>query len=289
MKYPRISIITPSYNQAKYLPETIESVLDQGYPNLEYIIIDGGSTDGSLDVIRKCESHLTYWVSERDSGQSQAINKGFSRCSGDLLTWLNSDDILLPGALKHVAEAYSENPCSKWFAGNCFFIDPEGRVISATRGEGWYSVLPKLGVLGAYGPSTFFSPALLQAAGNLDESFHYLLDTELWWRFYSVGGRFVRINHYLWAFRLHEGAKTSGHSFAASSLAQSLHPSWAGKREEEERMEIRHGLNSKGRKHFLGLTLSRALKILTLRYFHSRLEQIRWRGKHWRAWYGHHQ
>jgi glycosyltransferase involved in cell wall biosynthesis len=285
MQLPRISIVTPSFNQAKYLPETIESILDQDYPNLEYIIIDGGSTDGSVDIIKKYERHLAYWVSEKDSGQSQAINKGFAGCSGHLLTWLNSDDLLLPGALKHVAEAYSKNPCSRWFAGNCFFVDPEGRIISTTRGEGWCSILPKLGVLGAYGPSTFFTPDLLKTAGGLDESFHYLLDTELWWRFYSVGGRFVRINHYIWAFRLHELGKMSGHVFPSSSLASPFHPSWAQKRKENELLEDRYGLNEKRQKRLLGLTVSRALKVLTLRYFHSSLEQMKWRGKHWRACY----
>src|SRR4051812_45214192 len=103
MAYPRISIVTPSCNQAAYLEETIRSVLLQGYPNLEYFVIDGGSTDGSIDIIRKYEAWITGWVSEADRGQSHAINKGFQRCTGDLITFQNSDDYYLPGAFEDAA------------------------------------------------------------------------------------------------------------------------------------------------------------------------------------------
>src|SRR5678816_3341009 len=106
--WPRISIVTPSFNQAQYLEETIRSVLLQGYPNLEYFVYDGGSTDGSVEILRRYEPFLQGWVSERDKGQSDAINKGFARCTGEVVNWLCSDDILLPGALLHVGQAFVE-------------------------------------------------------------------------------------------------------------------------------------------------------------------------------------
>lgn len=108
--WPKISIVTPSYNQGRFIERTIRSVLGQGYPNLEYVIIDGGSTDDSVQIIRKYENHLTYWVSESDRGQSHAINKGLTHCTGEIFNWLNSDDFLAPGALATVAAAWTRRP-----------------------------------------------------------------------------------------------------------------------------------------------------------------------------------
>src|SRR5437016_7897009 len=121
--YPKISVVTPSYNQGSYLEKTILSVLNQEYPNIEYIVIDGGSTDNSLDIIKKYEKHLKYWVSEPDRGQSNAINKGFSHATGDLLTWLSSDDYYMPGALWALATMAMAHREASVFVGAGRIID----------------------------------------------------------------------------------------------------------------------------------------------------------------------
>ncbi|NVO00781.1 MAG: glycosyltransferase, partial [Geobacteraceae bacterium] len=124
---PKITIVTPSYNQGRFLEKTILSVLDQGYPNLEYIVIDGGSTDESVEIIKKYADRLTYWVSEPDRGQSHAINKGFERATGEIFGWLNSDDWYHPGALQAVAEAFAANPDVGAVVGAGEMVDEEGK------------------------------------------------------------------------------------------------------------------------------------------------------------------
>lgn len=124
--WPRISIVTPSYNQGRFLEETLRSVLLQGYPDLEYIVIDGGSTDESGEIIRKYEAWLTYWVSERDQGQSDAINKGWRRCTGDIIVWLNSDDGYAPNALCEVARAFQANAFPAMVYGQEIVMDHQG-------------------------------------------------------------------------------------------------------------------------------------------------------------------
>jgi glycosyltransferase involved in cell wall biosynthesis len=124
MSLPKISIVTPSYNQGAFLEETIRSVIDQGYPNLEYVIIDGGSTDNSVDVIRKYEKHLAYWVSERDRGQTEALNKGIKRCTGDVFGFINSDDYLYPKSLARVADTWAAG--ARWMVGWSIYLELGG-------------------------------------------------------------------------------------------------------------------------------------------------------------------
>lgn len=132
---PKISVITPSYNQAQFVEATLQSVLDQNYPNLEYIVIDGGSTDGSAEIIERYADQLTYWVSEKDSGQSQAINKGLRRATGDILCWLNSDDTFLPGTLAFVAEQLADGSGTSAIVGDCAVVYLDGRPPVVVKGS----------------------------------------------------------------------------------------------------------------------------------------------------------
>ncbi len=178
----RVSIITPSYNQAEFLEETIRSVLDQGYPDLEYIIVDGGSNDGSVDIIRKYQDHLAWWVSERDGGQGEALNKGFAHITGDIIGWINSDDYYLPGAIHAAVKALEENPQCGFVFGDVLAINGAGEPINVmTYGDWGLDELLQFNIIGQ--PSVFFRRSVLEKAGPLDLTYHYLLDHELWLRF----------------------------------------------------------------------------------------------------------
>lgn len=185
-EYPKISIITPSFNQAEFLEQTIESVLDQGYPNLEFMILDGGSTDGSIEIIQRYEKHLAHWESGRDDGQSHAINKGFRRATGELVAWLNSDDYYVPGALQEVARRYRgcEDDAPGFLFGAGLRVDREGKSIGAF----WpHSPVFDQGAL-MYGfdyilqPTVFIRRAALMEVGLLDERLEYCMDYDLWIR-----------------------------------------------------------------------------------------------------------
>ena len=180
-QWPLISVVTPSLNQGKFIEETIRSVLLQGYPELEYIIIDGGSTDGSVELIKKYEPWLTYWVSEPDRGQSHAINKGWQRACGEILAWLNSDDTYNPGAIRCALEALRDNAAVGMVYSDMNYIDVSSDVIYRVRSQPYQ--FHKLLLDNYVTQSTVFvRREVLDAVGFLDESLHLIMDQELWLR-----------------------------------------------------------------------------------------------------------
>lgn len=228
----KVSIIIPSFNQGAYLEDTLRSVIAQSHREWELIVIDGGSTDQSVDIIRRYESHLAYWQSCPDRGQSDAINQGLRRATGELVTWLSSDDILLPDALAEAVRYAERYPDVQWFLGNVLWMDSESRVIRIGRVEADCWFWNRRHLFSNGGPAAFMRRELLLSMGGVREDFHYMMDTELWHRYVAGGHRFVRLPHYCWGLRLHEAAKMSGHHFGNSELAQSSHPSWRQKQWE---------------------------------------------------------
>ena len=205
--WSKVSIVTPSYNQGQFIEETIRSVLFQGYPNLEYIIIDGGSTDGSVDIIRKYEPWLAYWVSEPDQGQANAINKGWRRSSGEVMAWLNSDDVYLPKAVGDVTEFLCSNGSVDVAYGDAFYIDERSQTIERFIAHHFdllkllhYNILPQ--------PAAFIRRNAIVKVGGLDESFHLCLDHDLWLRM-SGKCRFQYIQKPWAQYRLHPSSKGS--------------------------------------------------------------------------------
>ncbi len=204
-KYPLVSIVTPSFNQACFLEYTLRSVLEQDYPNIEYLVVDGASNDGSLEIIKKYEQKLAWWVSEKDRGQAEAINKGFRKAKGEYIAWLNSDDMYARGAVRKVVGALQAEPQLGMVFSNVFSIDAENRIFNTMR-YGAYGLadLMAFNIIGQ--PGVFMRRAVLEQAGYMDLDYHYLLDHQLWLRIASnTPIRFV--DDYFAAARFHAGAK----------------------------------------------------------------------------------
>ena len=178
---PDLSIITPSFNQAQYLEYTIRSVLAQDFPGIEYLVIDGGSTDGSLDIIRRYADRLAWWVSEPDQGQADAINKGFSRASGEYIAWLNSDDIYLPGAVSTAIQSLDNDKKVGMVYGDAITIDERGRPLNRLVFGDW-GLDDLMGFRIICQPAVFMRRSVLEKAGFLDPAYHFMLDHQLWIR-----------------------------------------------------------------------------------------------------------
>jgi glycosyltransferase involved in cell wall biosynthesis len=208
-KKPLISIITPSFNQSDYLEMSMLSVLNQDYPALEYIVVDGNSTDGSQEIIKKYANRLAWWVSESDKGQAHAFNKGLEHASGKYIGWLNSDDLYLEGAVSEAIELLESNPEVAFVYGDVQAIDQLGKITNIMRYGDWnLNDLMQFKIIGQ--PAVFMRRELLESTGGLDSSYHFLLDHHLWLRLASQAP--IKYSRKLWAAaRFHATAKNVAH------------------------------------------------------------------------------
>lgn len=203
MPSPRVSIITPSYNQAAYLEQTIRSVLGQDYLNIQYLISDGGSTDGSREIIQRYAPRLSWWVSEPDRGQADAINKGFAHADGEIIAWLNSDDVYAPGAVAHAVQTFESLPRAGLVYGRAVSITPAGRPLNDLAFDHWdVHDLAAFNILTQ--PAVFIRRETWERAGGLDASYHCLLDHHLWLRI-AAQSEMVAVPE-VWAFARHHPA-----------------------------------------------------------------------------------
>jgi glycosyltransferase involved in cell wall biosynthesis len=230
---PIVSIVTPSFQQAEYLEHTILSVLGQDYPQIEYILVDGGSNDGSLEIIRKYSGRFAWWVSEPDEGQADAINKGFRHASGEVIVWLNSDDLFLPGAVRQAVQALSENPTAGMVYGDAITIDENGLPLNRLEFSEWgleqfvsFRIICQ--------PAVFLRRSVFEQAGWLDPRYHFMLDHQLWIRM----ARLAPVVHVpgLWAAaRQHAYAKNVSQPAEFGSEAFKI-LEWMGTQEDLSRL-----------------------------------------------------
>ena len=207
---PKISVITPSYNQGQFIEQTILSVLSQGYANLEYIIMDGGSTDNTVEIIKKHESSITHWQSKKDNGQASAINEGFAMATGDILCWLNSDDKYFPDTLNKVAGFFTDINAAEIVFGNCLHVNEKSNKKRGSDVEGAHKKF-KLSLCDyIIQPSSFFTRTTWRNTGVLNESLHFSFDWDWFIRAEKAGTNFIPVREYLSLYRIHDAHKSGG-------------------------------------------------------------------------------
>lgn len=262
----------PSYNQAAFLEEAVTSVLEQDYPNLEFIVLDGCSTDGSLAILEKYAARFAYWHSRPDRGQLDALMQGFGMATGDLLGWVNSDDVLLPGALWALAAAHARVPKAGLIGGNYILIDHGGMVTRVKRHPAQARLFARFGLVVINQPGSLVTREAFDRVSGFDARFDYVMDTDLYFRILASDVSYVHINRCLSAFRIHSRAKTVAQRDRAKTEGRQARASWfPGTRGYEAR---------------LGLTRV-AYKLWQLgngNYARAAFATMHARGTSWKAW-----
>lgn len=207
--YPKISIITPSFNQGRFLERTIKSVLSQNYPNIEYIIIDGGSTDNTVEIIKKYEHKLAYWVSEKDKGQSDALNKGFKKATGEIIGWQNSDDIYLRDSFLKALNTFNDHPKAEIVFGNTYMIDENDNIINELRFTPFSLLTHLYEGMSISNQSSFWKKTVFDKIGMMNLQFQFSMDFEFFLRAKLNNINFKFIHEHLGSFRIHTESKTT--------------------------------------------------------------------------------
>ena len=269
MSQPLFSIIIANYNHGKFLEEAILSVFGQSCQDFELIIVDGGSTDNSVEIIKKYADRLAWWCSEKDKGQSDAFNKGFAHAKGFFGCWLNADDLMMPHALQAVKKYLETHPDAAWIGGSMIFCDSQMNVLWCSRCmrviSSFHRWLPG-GIVN--GPSSFFLLKKMRSVGGFDEGLFYTMDIDLWRKFFVNGLKLHHVKNYLWAFRVHAQSKTS-HRIANKPLP-AFH-------QEGIRVNEKHGCSQ--RKVRFGTIVMRLAKFISGVYLWSFIDTRKYKGK----------
>lgn len=285
MNNPLLSIVIANYNYGRFLEEAIQSVLSQSCNDYELIIVDGGSTDDSVEVIKKYEDKIAWWVSEKDKGQSDAFNKGFAHAKGQFLTWLNADDVMLSGVIEKLKCVAEKHPKCEWFVGGVLWLDPEMKVVNCGRGRPFSEIRYREGNVSVWGPSSFFTKRLLDAVGGVDERFHYTMDTDLWLRFAcKENARYLPFCKYAWGLRLHPDAKMSGHNFTEDGKLDADHSEKEKIAKSKHMQKIQQEVAWRN-EYFNPKKSTKLSRLISASWFQvlgAKCDLIRWRGKNYR-------
>ncbi len=265
---PCISIIMPSFNQSRFIEESIQSILAQDYPCLEFMVMDGGSSDGSREIIQRYSDRLAYWHSRPDKGQTDALIQGFERATGDLLGWVNSDDVLFPGALQAIAKAFYSHPECGLYGGNFVILDKDSRIIRCKRYPAQAAVFARHGLFAFCQPGSFFKRQDYQAVGGLEVDLESVMDADLYFRMILNGTRYAHINKYVAGFRFHGMSKTVAES---------------GKHDQENKL-IQRRLWPKMRSNLAWQYFYKSWQVINLNYFRMSIETLLVHNRHWREW-----
>ena len=263
---PLFSIVLANYNHGKFIRESINSILSQSCKDFELIVIDGGSTDESVNIIKEFSSALSWWVSEADTGQSNAFNKGFAKAKGEYFFWVNADDILLPNTLEYIKQIIVNDANTLWIVGNTVFFNEDGKIMKCAQGPKWNSYIVHNSSLNIYGPSSIFHHSLYTEVGGFNEKLHYAMDTDLWLRFKEKGFQYERLKQYIWGFRVHTNSKTS-HAFRDNPNDEY--------REERSRISDKYQIKNS----FFSKYIQRVYKLLNGNYLLSLVDSIIWNGR----------
>ena len=277
MPKPLLSIVLANYNYGRFLEDAILSVVSQNVGDqVELIVCDAASTDNSVEVIKKYAGKIAWWCSEKDKGQSDAFNKGFAHARGKFGLWLNADDILMPGAIKAILEYLNSHPKCEWLAGSTVYGDAELKVWRCSR---CVKVWPFLGRFApaspVNGPSSVFLIDNLKAVGGFDVDAHYVMDVDLWRRFWQRGVRLHSIKRYLWCFRLHEQSKT------ASTITE--HRVKNRTTDEADMVNLRYGATRRIRK--ISEWINRFQRLVSGTYLRSYLDSRKYKGRSYKEIY----
>ena len=266
---PLVSIVIANYNGGEFLEQAIVSVLNQTCQDFELILVDGASTDDSVAIINRYSNRIAWWCSEKDQGQSDAFNKGFSHAKGIYGCWLNADDIMMPNTIKTIKDFLISNPQIEWFCGGSIFCEPDMRVKWCAKNiPNMPFITRRLSGINVNGPSSFFKISHLHHVGGFDTHLHYVMDVDLWLRFSKAGIKLYYLQKYFWAFRIHAKSKTS-HRFIENKQTLDFF-------NESQMILKKRGLTTLQLK--TEYWVFKFIKILTGAYFLSWLDTQRYKG-----------